>query len=479
MPWLRLPFLLFSFALVLFILTECGFAAGALLSFGVIILEFWGLVFLHFRNLQFDYSYVVNFTILFFVLGSAYKYVFFLYQIVRIKYKATLDPLSNLFTLRYFYYRLLLEEKKIYFGRGLYLVFIHLESFTLALEELPLNVIKDWWRQASLVLGARGYLWSVYSNEEVVGCLVASEERARRTVNLLKVNLDALLVKRQIKSQVRIGYLRLKPNYPVAELLSFLSAELKLKKQTVVLFGPADLKPALAAAPDRLNAPLEMLSSLDADIEEKNQQLLSLIENLSKEHVKTKEAFFQIITSLVNALEARDAYTQGHSERVSRYSLMLAEKLDWSPEQKERLKKAALLHDLGKIGIPDSILHKRGSLTPEEYNIIKQHEVIGVKILQPLKDLSDILPWILHHHERWDGAGYPHGLAGDAIPEGAQVLSLADVFDALTTGRDYKPAFSIKDSLEEIIRNKGTQFNPRLADLFLETIQKSSLERRV
>ena len=169
-------------------------------------------------------------------------------------------------------------------------------------------------------------------------------------------------------------------------------------------------------------------------------------------------------------MEARDPYSEGHSERVSNYALKVAEKLGWRDEEKEKLRRAALLHDLGKIGIPDSILHKKEGLSQEEYNFIKKHEIIGVKILQPLKDLNEILPWIMYHHERWDGLGYPHGLIGNNIPLASQIISICDVFDALTTGRDYKKAFSQDYSIGELIKDKGARFNPQLVDVFLEII---------
>jgi putative nucleotidyltransferase with HDIG domain len=138
----------------------------------------------------------------------------------------------------------------------------------------------------------------------------------------------------------------------------------------------------------------------------------------------------------------------------------------------ELLRKAALLHDLGKIGMPDSILHKQGRLTEEEFNVVRMHEIVGVKILEPLKEFKEILPWILHHHERWDGKGYPHGLGGNNIPMAAQIISLADVFDALTTGRDYKKAFPVEEARQEILNSRGTQFNPALVDIFLEIIKE-------
>jgi putative nucleotidyltransferase with HDIG domain len=215
----------------------------------------------------------------------------------------------------------------------------------------------------------------------------------------------------------------------------------------------------------------KILESLEEDIEEKNRQLLVLIENLNLEHAKTKEAFLGIIASLAKALEARDPYTEGHSQRVTNYALIMADKLGWQDELKEKLNSAALLHDLGKIGIPDSILHKKGLLTDEEYDFIKKHEVISIKILEPLKEIKDILPWIMHHHEKWDGSGYPHGLGGNSIPLGAQIIALADTFDAITTGRDYKKALSVEDALNEIIKFKGSQFNPQLVDIFVEAMR--------
>jgi len=141
------------------------------------------------------------------------------------------------------------------------------------------------------------------------------------------------------------------------------------------------------------------------------------------------------------------------------------------------LKKASLLHDLGKIGIPDTILHKKGSLNEEEYRAIKKHGSISVRILKPLREMEEILPWILHHHERWDGKGYPDALSAEAIPEAAQIITLADVFDALTTGRDYKKAFSVQKAIEEIKNNVGTQFSPTLAAVFLKIISDQGFRK--
>ncbi len=470
---LLIPFLIFSFLCLLYILRYCGFIVGILFTLGVLIFDFWGLVLLSLGGVKFDYSYVAIFNLSFFILGSLYKYIYFLTQILKIKDKATLDPLRSLFTLRYFYYRLGLEMKKIYFNKDLFLVFIYLESFKEVSEGMPLDRIKYIWREISSIVSLKGNFWSIYSPDELVGCIVGSQADASREINFLKNNLGVLLLEKDVKSKIKLAYAKLKRNYSIRELLFVLSTELKKKKEEIVLFKDNDLTNLLESSTSKVIQSSKILDSLDEDIEEKNRQLLSLVENLNREHTKTKEAFFQIITSLVNALEARDPYTEGHSERVTNYALMIAEKLNWPVEQKEKLRKAALLHDLGKIGIPDRILHKKGSLNDEEYDFIKKHEIFGVKILEPLKELNEILPWILYHHERWDGKGYPHGLAGDAIPEAAQIISLGDVFDALTTGRDYKIAFSSDDAIEELVKNKGTQFDPRLVDIFVGIILSS------
>lgn len=472
---LLVPFLIFSFFSILFVLSRQGFISGMLFTLGIIIIDFWGLVLFSLVGLKFDYFVAALFCLVFFALGSLQKYLSFLTQIIKIKDKATLDPLRNLFTLRYFYYRLGLEEKKIYLKSDIFLVFIYFELLKEVSEELATAELKNLWLGISAALSKKGRFWSVYSQDEVVGVMLHSLKTIEREARALKMSLESAFKKQGVAVQVKPVCVRFKKIYPLRELLSLLSSGLKNKEgRYKLLLKEEDLEKILGVSTAESSGSGQFLETLGEDIEDKNRQLMVLIENLNKEHAKTKEAFFQIISSLVNALEARDAYTEGHSERVSKYSLEMAEKLGWPSEEKEKLRKAALLHDLGKIGIPDSILHKRGQLNEEEYNLIKKHEVIGVKILEPLKDLSEILPWILYHHERWDGTGYPHGLSGEAIPAASQIISIADVYDALTTGRDYKAAFTKEDSIKEIVSKKGVFFNPRLVDLFIEILTKQS-----
>ncbi|MGD8995955.1 MAG: HD-GYP domain-containing protein [Syntrophobacterales bacterium] len=175
-----------------------------------------------------------------------------------------------------------------------------------------------------------------------------------------------------------------------------------------------------------------------------------------------------MVKSLVFAIEAKDDYTRGHSERVCRYSLLMAEKLGLDEERKKILQWSSILHDSGKIGIPESILNKPWRLKDEEYQIIKNHPMKGHTILEPLEQLASSLPGMLHHHERYDGKGYPHGLKGKKIPLEARIIAVADTFDAITSSRAYRPAKTPEEALKEIEKVAGTQLDPDLVEVFKE-----------
>jgi putative nucleotidyltransferase with HDIG domain len=181
-----------------------------------------------------------------------------------------------------------------------------------------------------------------------------------------------------------------------------------------------------------------------------------------------KDAFFNTSMALADAVEARDNYTAGHSRRVTDYSLLIGRAMGLGAEELETLRTSAILHDIGKIGIPDCILNKPGLLEPLEYETIKQHTVIGARILGHVPELSNVVPAVRHHHERMDGSGYPDGLSGEAIPLLARIIAVADAFDAITTTRVYKPTLPDSLALEELRRGSGTQFDPQVVDVFLK-----------
>ncbi|MGE5296810.1 MAG: HD-GYP domain-containing protein [Solirubrobacterales bacterium] len=186
-----------------------------------------------------------------------------------------------------------------------------------------------------------------------------------------------------------------------------------------------------------------------------------------------KELFVGSLKALTNSIDAKDQYTRGHSERVALISRWLAERLaEREPLGEEQIHKiylAGLLHDIGKIGIDEAVLRKNGKLTPEERACIQRHPSIGASILRGIKQMRDIVPGVLCHHERVDGKGYPDGLAGDGIPLTGKIVQLADSFDAMTSRRTYRDAMSVENAMEEIRKGLGTQFDDKLGRLFLES----------
>jgi putative nucleotidyltransferase with HDIG domain len=179
------------------------------------------------------------------------------------------------------------------------------------------------------------------------------------------------------------------------------------------------------------------------------------------------------IKSLALALEARDSYIQGHSLRVTQYSLLVAEYLSLPKEKKEKLHLAGLLHDIGKIGIKEEILNKSNKLTPEQYEQIKTHPILAVNILRPLITDEDILDMIRHHHETWDGNGYPDGLKGEEISLGARIMQACDTFDAITSNRPYRKARPKEIAYKELIRCSGSQFDPYIIRSFFKIPEKT------
>jgi putative nucleotidyltransferase with HDIG domain len=185
-----------------------------------------------------------------------------------------------------------------------------------------------------------------------------------------------------------------------------------------------------------------------------------------------EQSALEAVESLNATVEARDPYTAGHSQRVQRIALAIGEALDLPRSRLEALGLAGLFHDIGKLRVPDSVLTKPGRLSAEEFDLIKRHPDDGADIVGHLGRLRDVLPFIRHHHERWDGAGYPAGLAGPEIPLEAAIVGLADAWDAMTTERPYSRARSTDEAADEILRARGTQFAPTVVDAFFTAVRE-------
>ena len=209
----------------------------------------------------------------------------------------------------------------------------------------------------------------------------------------------------------------------------------------------------LSAAYRRLNAAYQQAQRYAEDVRLLYQQL--------------QRGILQSLLGLANALEAKDVYTRGHSERVGATSRRLALALGLSPSEAEIVARAGLLHDIGKIGIPEAVLRKPGSLSADEWNLMRRHPVIGAQIVAPFEFFTAGAVIIRHHHERVDGSGYPDGLAGAAIPMGARIVAVADVYDALTSDRPYRPALSVDDALAHLMAQAGRGLDEEIVGTFI------------
>jgi putative two-component system response regulator len=201
----------------------------------------------------------------------------------------------------------------------------------------------------------------------------------------------------------------------------------------------------------------ELVTTVRSRLERSQQLMLA----------ELQQAYEASLIMLANAIELRDRYTRGHVERVMNYALRVAQRLGWPDSEVSALRFGAILHDIGKIYIRESILSKAGSLTQSEWDEMKLHTVIGAELLKGIPYLTEAIPVIRSHHERWDGLGYPDGLSGDAIPSGARIVAVVDCFDAMTTDRIYHAASSPEEARDEIRKGSGIRYDPTVVDVFL------------
>lgn len=201
----------------------------------------------------------------------------------------------------------------------------------------------------------------------------------------------------------------------------------------------------------------ELVTTVRSRLERSQQLMLA----------ELQQAYEASLIMLANAIELRDRYTRGHVERVMTYAMRMAERFEWQEPELNALRFGAILHDIGKIYIRESILSKAGPLTPEEWAEMKQHTVIGAELLKGIPYLAGAIPVVRSHHERWDGLGYPDGLSGEAIPMGARIVAVVDCFDAMTTDRIYHAASSPDEAIDEIREGAGTRYDPAVVEVFL------------
>lgn len=249
----------------------------------------------------------------------------------------------------------------------------------------------------------------------------------------------------------------------------------------ILLTGHQDLAPPLETIKrldiqgycektDKFDQLLLLIESAVKSLEQK-ETIQDINEELRDQQEKLKQAYLDTIEVLRHTVEVKDIYTVGHSERVSKYSVLIGKEMGLSDEEINILEVGGLFHDIGKIGIPDGILTKAAKLSDEEYSEIKNHPAIGVHILSGAEVFKEMMPIVLYHHERWDGKGYPKQLVGEAIPKLARIAAVADAFDAMTSSRAYRKALDLNVAISEIEKNLGSQFDPVSGQTMLDILK--------
>lgn len=250
----------------------------------------------------------------------------------------------------------------------------------------------------------------------------------------------------------------------------------------LLLTGHKDLAPPLQTIREydiqgyceKSDNPNQLLLLIESAL--KSVEQVKTIKKINEELIESKtqleKAYMETVQALRLTVEAKDEYTRGHSDRVAYYSRALAKEIGLSKEEQERIYIGGLFHDIGKIGVPDEILKKAGKLTDDEYSEIKNHPLIGHQIISATSIFEDICPIVKHHHERYDGRGYPGNLKGTDIPLYARISALGDAFDAMTSDRNYRPRLTLQEALMEIQKNCGTQFDPELGLKFIQYVER-------
>ncbi|OQX87000.1 MAG: hypothetical protein B6D55_04625, partial [Candidatus Omnitrophica bacterium 4484_70.2] len=464
------------FGVLIIFLSQLSLWRSILFNTFLFIFLYFSSLFLRSKDYQFDYF---SFFFLLFsssVISNVYRYSYLSYISNKIKNLAIKDPLTDFFTLRYFLIKWDEELKEKHKDLGIIAIkIINYKELSLSLTYESLKEIIK--RVAQFI---RNNL-KIHFPKAIFSCF--SRDVFIVTVEEKKKNLKKILEDLIRRLEGKVLYLEEKNNKV------FLKSILIFKKKKVTVTAKDILsqiakfneevfnqkekvKICFAEESDWIEKRRfeESLDFLLKDLEERNKDLEKALKETLEAKKETEEAYLQAIYSLIKALEEKDPYTQGHSERVAKYAYIIAKESGLPEEECKKIYKAGLLHDIGKIGIPEYILHKKGKLTPEEIKIIRKHEIMSVEILKPIKALSPLFPIILHHHERFDGTGYPYGLSGNMIPRGAQILAVADAFDAIICGRGYKKGKDLREAIRELEKNKGTQFNPKYVDILKKIV---------
>jgi putative nucleotidyltransferase with HDIG domain len=464
--------------LIILINKELRFLKATLCSILILGLTYFGFVYLRSMDLVFPYFMILFSGATAYVAFSLYKYTSLLYVSNRLKNQAVIDPLTGLSTPRFFLLQLQEQAKS---KHSLAFIGIRVWNHQKLTMDLTFEQIKMLIKKLSdhVVSEVKGYFKdssiTCLSTDTLGICLEGeNEERIReflkhflRKSKELAWDLESKTIDHPLQA-----CLILKSKAETVKKPNVISQMERLfrrgTKDRIVVEGLKD-SPEETTGLTRVDH-LDTLDFLAFDWEEKNKDLEKNLRELLQANRRLEKLNLGTLTALARAIDAKSHWTAGHSERVTRLALQIARALGLNQEELNNLHRAGLLHDIGKIATPPEILDKPGQLSEKERKIIYEHPAEGARILEPIDDFASAIPIVFHHHERFDGSGYPAGLAGEAISLGARILAVADVFDAVTSNRPYRKGMPVDRAITIIKEGSGTQFDPKVVDAFVKVI---------
>ena len=448
------------------------------------------LFLLAYYNFRMDIFSLIFMGIASYGIVEIYKYISLLIEAEKVKNLAIIDPQTQIFTQRYF--RLMAQSALQNNSRKCahFFCLIAINEFEKLNEKYAavfyrlIKILSNMVREA---LGKK-ILIARYGEDAISLCAFSTRRKVLEEgfMRLFEeINTHEFIIKKDsLKVSVRVAAV----DFPRENIKSYsdliTTAEAVLKRVPVqatpslVIFDAKVDKVVIAGSAEEIvkATPKGELGYVSLDLAARTKELEAAFEELKKKEKEVAKTYFYTMHSLVKALEEKSPYTAGHSERVAYRSTALAIEMNLPKEEIEAIQRAAYLHDIGKIGLPDRILNKKERLSDEDFEYVKRHQADGAKILEGLPFSEEIIPLILYHHERYDGKGYPHGLSGDMIPRGAQIIAIADSFDAMTTGRGYNnPYVVLEEIVAELKKSAGQQFNPVYVNKFIELLQQKKI----
>jgi len=479
----------FSVLVGLIVLVMPGYAAFLIVLVLNLFFIYLGILAYHKGFIIDIFGYIFTNTVILTIVWG-YRYILFMQNKNRLIKIAIKDGDTGIFNHHYFSVRLSDEVKVAQTKRrNLSCICLEIANFSEIVNEFERPDISIFLRSLVRCLkeAVPRNIFLARFAEDKIFVFTGSINKAEfeKIIKIARTKTEHLFIKsdlKEISKEAKVilgGYFQSSGNVKPASLILYyldvaLTAAKSSESGTYVMFAPRekeniDFKDKIRAGEQ------DILGFISEDLDERNRQLLEKIEQLKLANRRTEEAYISTLKSLLEALEAKDPYTSGHSVRVAEYALELAQEIHYPKEKLNILERAALLHDIGKIGLKDEILHKKTQLTEEEYDTIKRHEIESVKILEPIAFLKMILPAILHHHEHFDGSGYPHGLRGEMIPLESRIIAIADSFDAMTTGRGYNNPLDKKEAIKALRESAGKQLDPALTEEFIKALTSKEI----